>query len=595
MQGPAEPMRRLLPLCAGGIPHLRRGGALEQALADLPQPPLEDPDGSPDGSLLFRPALCKLEHGVQYAGSTVIMKAREASDTEGCARVCLALPECTHFAWSLTAAEGHGEPGARCTARKGQVARQQNTRAASSALTGTCRSASAAAAPRDDALGLRRASGHNCTLEQDVDFDDGIMAFGTPGSAETAEQCAAACSRAEACTHFSWIGFPEAGDKWYKKCYLKSGGPRNRTTKEGIVSGLCDSGPGAGATRKRSLLVAKKAPVRGGSQCSLEVGVDYKDGYGAVFTDIKTPEMCASTCAKLPGCTHFTWLDPAKHQEDDLRSCYLKYGEQRRRNNSTHGVVSGVCRRERGVLVEQAPGGAPSAADDCHIEPGVDYSDDFVAEVRGVTSALDCGGACLLLDGCTHFSWVGDESAGPAWHRNCYLKAGSPTGRRNKSVITSGRCGAGRRAAPTTTLVSPVDASIHVVSAGKPTTSEEVPTRALDRALPPLAADRQAALASRATAVAASQEGGFYRRPSALMLGAMGAIGAVAFVSTGYSVRKCISGADGQSYAPVHPTDGHPEDYPRSFGGLPPHQERPGSFGPSEAELARELARERHA
>merc|ERR1719356_1130389 len=112
-----------------------------------------------------------------------------------------------------------------------------------------------------------------------------------------------------------------------------------------------------------------KAPVRSGTQCSLEVGVDYDDGYGAVFTDIKTPEMCASTCAKLPGCTHFTWLDPAKRQEDDLRSCYLKYGEQRQRSNATRGVVSGVCPGAERGGAPAADAGGPSADDDCHIEP----------------------------------------------------------------------------------------------------------------------------------------------------------------------------------------------------------------------------------
>ncbi|CAK0790676.1 unnamed protein product [Prorocentrum cordatum] len=120
------PMRPRLPLllCAWGAPHLRRGGAQEQAREDEPWLL-----GGSDGSVLFQPALCTLEHGVQYAGSTVIMKVKEVDDAEGCARVCLALPSCTHFAWSLKAAEGHGgEPEAPCTARTGQVARQENTR-----------------------------------------------------------------------------------------------------------------------------------------------------------------------------------------------------------------------------------------------------------------------------------------------------------------------------------------------------------------------------------------------------------------------------------------------------------------------------------
>lgn len=566
----------LLLLYAGGAPHLRHGSALEQARADLPPAS----PGDPDGSVLFQPALCKLEHDVQYAGSTVIMKVREIDDAEGCARVCLALPECTHFAWSVKAAEGHGEPDARCTARRGQVVRQQKTRAASSDLTGTCRSEDAATAPRL-APGPRWAGGHNCTLEQDVDFDDGIM--GELGSAETADQCAAACSRIETCTHFSWIGFPEAGDKWYRRCYLKSGGPSNRTSKEGIVSGLCHHGPGAGAPRQRSLIVAaKEAPVRSGSQCSLEEGVDYNDGYSAVFTDIKTPEMCASTCAKLPGCTHFTWLDPTKHHGDDLRSCYLKHGERHQRSNSTtRGVISGVCRQARSVVVAYAPTGGLSAADHCHIEPGIDYKDDFVAEVRGVASALECGGACLLLDGCTHFSWVGNETAGPAWYRNCYLKAGSPTGRHSKDVITSGRCSAGRRVdqpdSPTTTPVSPVDASIrvdHRTLTDKPAT--EGPS-APARALPLAAAGRQAA-SNGAIAPFVSKAG----VPTPLQLGVMGAIFAVSLVSTGYSIRKCINGAEGQGYAPVHPKDHHLEDYSQA------HHRRSGSFGPSEAELARE-------
>jgi len=560
-------MRPRLPLllCAWGAPHLRRGGAQEQAREDEPWLL-----GGSDGSVLFQPALCTLEHGVQYAGSTVIMKVKEVDDAEGCARVCLALPSCTHFAWSLKAAEGHGgEPEAPCTARTGQVARQENTRAASSALTGTCRSADDLTAPPLAPGSL----GHNCTLEQDVDFDDGIM-FELE-SAETADQCAVACSLVEKCTHFSWVGFPEAGEEWYKKCYLKSGSPRNRTAKEGIVSGLCDRGHDAGASRQRSLTLAtKEAPVRSGSQCSLEVGVDYDDGYSAVFTNIKTPEMCADTCAELQGCTHFTWLDPTKQQEDDGRSCYLKHGEQRKKSNSTRGVVSGVCRQARSVVVAHAPAGW-LRADGCHAEPGVDYKDDFVAEVRGVASASECGGACLLLDGCTHYSWVGNESAGPAWYRNCYLKTGSPTGRHANGVITSGRCS---RSGGTHTSPSPMAASVppedanqvrvdSTVFADKTMANKAAPS-APARALPSVVADRQA--------------GRFPKRPSALLLGAMGAIGAVAFVSTGYAIRKCTSGAEGQGYTPVHPKDLHPEDCRGA------HRQRPGSFGPSEAELARE-------
>jgi len=251
-------------------------------------------------------------------------------------------------------------------------------------------------------------------------------------------------------------------------------------------------------------------------------------------------------------------------------------------------VTSGVCRFEAAVDVA-FDGQSDENSSGCHFEPGVDYEDDFVGELRDVPDAGECAGACLKLDVCTHFSWVGNESAGPKWYRNCYLKGGVPTGRKRSEVVTSGRCTRPstvehRTSAPsarTTTRPLRQAGRLHAAGHSDPlaadpnATATKARLRAQVRVLPSSGVVQQRRdRTDGAMAEAVAEEFEDLRKRGLSLVFCASSLAAVLALMglTGFGLHRFVFRAGSQGYSPI---DSHG------------HQNRGILLGPSQAELAR--------